>query len=354
MKLFPEPAPEVRQHLESVFERASSKTLPMPPWIAVDNDDSSWYMLASRKPRAERAQAIVATSNEASLLIAHRLGIGGALRLPPSTPAATLALEAARTNPAPVIDIDLVSWCLTGNNQVWLVSWRNSGFWRQQLGGLALSAVLSEVAELLDIVPTILGFPALLVAGRSPDEIGAAWKQISRGRLDVPAEGIEILQVDPALCSSTGLWLEAARVLLGTAVHGVHEMKPRSIYALPQGRRVGRWSVSDIGTGEVDFWTPRVMSGEGLVWQNGRGAEIVEAASSEQVLAHDQSVVRLPGWVVKRLRRGAPNGVLLERLAAASQRSGVTLWVPNVDQDALEHLLRLGVPLWVDGPAVPE
>ena len=354
MRLIPEPTPEVRQHLSNVFERAKRKDLPLPPWIAVDEGGSSWYLEASRQRHDERRKTIIATPDEEALLIAHRLGFGGALRLPPSTPAAIQALEAALANNPPAIDVDLLSWCMARSSHAWLVCWRHSGFWRQQLGGQALCALLHQLAVSLEIVPTLLGFPALLVAERTAEEIEAAWELIAGGRLDVPAEGIEIMPFDPKECLSTGLWLEASRVLVAQDQNVAYHMAPRSIYALPQGRRVGRWSATDVRSGDDDLWTPQGPRGDGLLWRSSSGGEIVEVTSSDGVLAHDDTTVRLPGWLSKRLRRGAPNGVLVERMAAASRRSGTTLWIPNVDQEALDHLLRLGIPLWVDGPAVPE
>ena len=51
---------------------------------------------------------------------------------------------------------------------------------------------------------------------------------------------------------------------------------------------------------------------------------------------------------------GRPAGLLIERLAAAAERAGVALWIPNVDGAKLQFLLRLPGELWVDGPAVPE
>lgn len=349
MRLVPEPSPDVRRYLENVCERVCSGELPHPPWVAVDEGGDDWVLFAARQTRAERARAVVATSDENSLLIACRLGIGGAVLLPPSTPATEAALSAAASNSPRDVDVDLLSWCSVRGAASHLVTWNNVAFWRHQLGGPSLCELLRALADRLGLVPTMLGLPALLVPGSSAAEIESAWRDLIRGRCDVPSQGLRIVEFESDETSGANLWMEAARRLAGAGEGVAAGMSPLSIYELPQGRRVGHWS-ADSGDG---VWSPRRSPGGGLEWVNGEST-IVEAAESSALGNHGGGVVRVPGWLAARLRPGAPNGVLVERLAGAAKRRGMTLWVPNVDQPALDHLLRQQVSLWVDGPAVPD
>jgi hypothetical protein len=103
-------------------------------------------------------------------------------------------------------------------------------------------------------------------------------------------------------------------------------------------------------------WTavPGEATAVGFRWQlhvpGGSQVAVVDALESAMGPA---AAVRVPGWIAGGLGAGRPAGLLVERLASATQRLGVPLWVANVGAGALRFLLRLPGTLWVDGAAVP-
>jgi hypothetical protein len=134
--------------------------------------------------------------------------------------------------------------------------------------------------------------------------------------------------------------------------------RPQAVCELPSGRLQGRWSPS-AGTEPVPAgsWlaTPEDETEAGFRWRLGSEGEADRWAGDVLESATvGEEVARVPGWLAAEVGPGRPAGLLVERLATAARRARVPLWVPNVDREALQLLLRLPGTFWVDGSAVPQ
>ena len=83
--LVPVPPDDIRDGLYSVIGGALAGGAPAPAWVAVDDGTDTWVVKVSKRPAAERMGCVVAAASEGALVTAQRLGIGGAMWLPPSS-----------------------------------------------------------------------------------------------------------------------------------------------------------------------------------------------------------------------------------------------------------------------------
>lgn len=332
---------EMRRPLEAVVERALAAGAPRPPWLAVAGGGPEWLDRVRRAPAAERAKAVLLAAGEDDLVRAVRLGFGGAATLPPSMPVLDSALRSAATGwSPPAVDVELVDELLSDPVGAWRVGWFGRPAWPEVLGLVRTSRSLVALAELLGVPPVLAVGPSLLVASSEPPAVAAAWSAVAAGGLEVPGECPDVVAaaaVEPAHRSAGPV-----------AAKPVHE--------LPSGRRLGGWWVSPQaevtqgwlaapGVTALDPW--RLIAASSI-------EEIPQVVMPAQLLAVHHPVVRVPAWATVALRAGSPSAVLLERLVGAARRESTTLWVPGVDADGLQVLLRLAHPMWVDGPAVPD
>lgn len=352
---------EVGIGLESVVDGALAGGAPEPRWIAVDDGTGEWVALATGCSAAERACGVIASSSDDTLVTAQRLGVGGAMWLPPSTVGATEAFEAATAAAAPIEGRDpaLVDLIDDGSAAV-ILSFVDRGFWRGQLGERRLTAMLAELAAALATPAVILPWPALVVTGKEPDEVSEAWRALvaDENRVVPDVAVAPLAENEPGgglLAPAYGELLQAGSrppvLQAGRSPLPVHE--------LPCGRRVGWWSRLAEESLPEEGWSasPIDVSRSKSRWRldGGDASGIVEEVlTSEDVdRAGDCTAVRLPGWASREIRPGSPAGLLVTRLADAAARRGLPLWIPNLDGDALRFALGLPGTLWVDGPAVP-
>jgi hypothetical protein len=301
---------------------------------------------------------IAATSQEA-LAIAVQLGVGGALRLPPSTLEAGAALEAAaRVGEAWVADAGLADLAADWDQDMLVAGWINRQFWRCQLGEPEMTEWLAELARELEVLPAIVPWPALVLADRTEQEVQAAWDRVAAGRR-LTSEGIAVVKCRPKV-GHCGVAAMAVQCLLEQDLNGMAAgdtgTAPQPVFEIPRGNPVGFWAPS-AGTFEHgDGWlaTPESANAVGFSWcledADGQRAAVHDVVDTGEIVS---PAVRLPGWAGRDVGPGRPAGVLVEVLANASAREGIPLWVPNVSKEALGLLLRLPGVFWVDGPAAP-
>jgi len=355
----PEP---VRGHLEHCLAQALAGGAREPAWV-LTAADHGWIARAISLPHDERARSVAAVSDEASLVSALRLGFGGALWLPPATPAmrAALAAAAAASPRAGVaLDPSVVAELGVRGQAVMAVTWCNRRFWQQQLGEDALARVLASVARRLEVRPVILPWPALVLSGLSSGAVEAALASVLADQPLAPTQGIDVVEVEQERLAAGGV----AALLSALAEREATgpppgEVAPLPVRELPQGALVGWWSPCASGRQPAGGWlaTPAAVQGRGHLWRlaSGEGviAEVADVLSSADVLAPGRRAVRVPGWAVRGLCPGSPSALLIERLGKAAADRGLPLWVPCVSQAGLRYLLRVGLRLWIDGPCVP-
>jgi hypothetical protein len=208
------------------------------------------------------------------------------------------------------------------------------------LGCRRITLALLRLAEVLAVPPVITSDLSLLVAGEVAAAVPAAWSDVASCGLEVPGEPPSVVAVrDQETATSPAP---------GPA-------SPRPVYQLPEGRRVGAWWIEPVPS-ETEGWLAVPGAGPGSPWRllaSSSVEEIPEADSVAVLGAAERPVVRVPSWISADLRAGSPSASLIGRLAVEAERLGTVPWIPGVDPDALVVLLRSGVPLWVDGPAVP-
>jgi hypothetical protein len=358
IRLFPDVQPAVRAPLESVLGQALAVGSPPPAWVAIEDVHDAWIREAAAAPPGERVRGVFAARTEVGLVTAVRLGIGGGLPLPPSTRAATAALEAAAAAAGPPSpDPGLVDLLAAESSRLLAVGWARRDFWRNQIGEAEMVASLTDLAVELGELPAVVVWPALLIGARQEKEVIDAWGRV-QARRGTPSDGMEIVRVEGE--SGHGGTVAAAirsLVVRDAQVDAGHEPQaPRPVYELPSGRRVGWWSSSETGpVGDAEWTaTPAQPTAAGFGWKLSRpdGSE----STLEDVLRSDDvgpPAARLPGWVGIAIGPGRPAGLLLERVAAAAAERGVPLWVPNVGRAALNLVLRQPGTIWVDGPSAP-
>ena len=358
LEFLPPPTEAVRRPLQGVVDGVLARGAPAPPWLAVEDQGAEWLFRVSARPAAERARGVLAAAGDEALVAALRLGIGGALMLPPSTPAMDAALAAAASSPAAFEFCGSeVALLAAGGARLTVWTFENHEFWKHQLGETVLASLLFELAGRLRVPPAILPWPALLVAGRTRREVSAAWKECARDR-SAPSQGLKSATV------RRGRGDAVAAVYRALVEAGEGNKRPRNalaepVHELPSGQLLGHWVPSETGEGDVRDWlaTPVASGSSRYIWKlrdserEERVAEALTVAELEGV--QGAAAVRVPGWALRDLRPGTPAGLLVSRLAERAARSSIPLWIPNLAPDALHFVLGLPGTLWVDGPAVP-
>jgi hypothetical protein len=351
----------VFEGLESVVEGVISGGAPEPTWVAVDDGSGRWSVMAAERPVGERSAGVVAAASEQSLLTAQKLGIGGAMWLPPAYLGAMDAFEAANSPPGPIREFDpIVIELLEPGTPIQLVTFADLQFWRVQFGDSALRYVLTELAESVDRPAAILPWPAVVVAAESSTETLEAWRDLAAGRHQrYPNLVMASTVVDPG---EPGV-LESVyrRLLEGLPLTGdIEERWKEPVHELPSGRQVGWWSSRECDESPSDvLWcaVPASVHESRCRWAVQAGDDTINLRealiSSEVAESSDVSAIRMPGWTASGLGSGTPSGLLALRLAEAASRLDVPLWIPSVEQESLRFVLSLPGTTWVDGPAVP-
>lgn len=357
--LFPPPPDETREGLYSVVAGALAGGAPEPSWIAVDDGSGSWVVEASTRPAGERVRGVVAASSEDALVKAQLLGVGGAMWLPPSSLGALDAFSTAAAAEEPAAFDAAALEILEGSTAIRVVSVADRQFWRTQVGDRALENFITELAVDLEAPAVILRWPALVVAERDPEVIVSAWENLVEKRETV-SPSLSVRSLGPKALEND-LLEEAYAALTGDSSDSKSpvSLPPQPVHELPHGRRVGWWLTGGDQKPEEEGWVaaPVEAGAARCRWQL-EGTEssgtVVEVLASEEVAGIDQAVaVRVPGWASRDLRPGSPAGLLVTRIAEASSRRGLPLWVSGVDQEGLRLVLGLPGTIWVDGPAVP-
>lgn len=340
--------------LDGVLARGA----PAPPWLAVEDEGGEWLFRVSARPAAERARGVLAAAGDEALVAALRLGIGGALALPPSTPAMDAALAAAASSQTAFEFCNSeVAMLAAGGARLTVWTFQNHEFWKHQLGETVLAFLLFELAGRLQVPPAILAWPALLVSGRTRREVNAAWKERARDR-SAPSQGLKPTTVQRG-SDDPGAAAYRALVEAGEASERHRDASAEPVHELPSGRLLGRWAPSGTEEGGAGCWlaTPVTNSGSRYTWKlrdgtrEERAPEVLTVGELEQI--RGAAAIRVPGWAVRDLRPGTPAGLLVSRLAEHTARSSTPLWIPNLAPAALHFVLGLPGTLWVDGPAVP-
>jgi hypothetical protein len=347
--------------LAGVLERAIAGGSPAPAWAAMEDPEGDWIRVAASSPPAERRKGVVAVASDEALVAAVRLGVGGALWLPPSLAGAVGALEAAAAAPQELglPDSGLLELVASGSDELVAVGWANTLFWRWQVGEPEMAQLLAELAGALGVLPALLSWPALLLrAGPGAADIEAAWRRLTSDRHTL-SQGIEVVRCD--LRASRGQVVRAAVSALSERLPASADPAawgyPRPVHELPSGRRVGWWSPAECPAGAgAGEWVAvaEEATGFGVRWRLSSGGgsvrRVMDWRAGEAV---EGAALRVPGWLVGRMASGSPAGLLVERLAGVAQRNGLPLWVPSLRPGSLRFLLRLPATLWTDGAEVP-
>lgn len=367
IELVPPGSSTIHRAVESVLETLMNGNTALPTHVLIDEGDRSWLRLAAAWPVEVRRRTVLVTASDESLVDALSLEIGGAVRLPVSTPSMEAACESAAALDAaeavPMATQGVLDTLVVESSEVLVVGWWPQAFWQRQMGPIRPVKWLVEIAERLAIIPVILPGPILFVAGRRRAEIEAVWI----GAEDRPgplsfASAPRILEFSPSVISVDGevridLVLSATAAGQDDAVAQLEINHP--VLEIPSGRRVGCWSLSRRTADDGSPWHAVPRRGEG----GGRWWEIVSADGSSELIAEStsldlddiegQRVIRVPGFFGAASRSGSPAGLLIEGLARDAGRAGRPIWVPGVDGDGVRFLLGLPGPIWVDGPGVP-
>jgi hypothetical protein len=362
--LLPDPPLEVRKPLQDVVERVSAVVGKAPAWIAVEDKVGRWFHEVGKRPACEWSQAVLAAASESGLLQAARLGLAGAVWLPPSTAAMTDAFTAASRDREACwwrYDPRLSEAIGRLDEPSCVVTWQSLRFWRRQLGENALSGLLGQLASTLDAAPAILPWPALVLSGLEEVTIRAAAEKLSAQNLMRPMPEIEVVDLGYSQIANDGVVTAAARAAVSAeqATPPLPELEPVPVCELPSGNLVGWWTTRARSLPSGMGWVaePVEPTENGFRWclrsADGREKWVEDLASSEQLSRRAAPAVRIPGWLALDIRPGSPAGLLTELLAERARNAGAVLWVTSVNQTLLRFLMRLQTPLWVDGPAVP-
>ena len=350
----------LRGGLDSVISGALASGAPEPSWVATDDGSGDWVSEVAGRSGAQRARGVVAGASADAVAMAQRLGIGGAMWLPPSSLAAMEAFEAAAAAALPALDFDpAVVEALGADAAIRILTFGDRGFWRVQLGDRALAVLLAELAGVVGAPAAILPWPALLLSDQLSVGVSEAWREAasSSGRA-VP--GLIATELTVGGMGKGGVLQAAYKALVDGAseVEAAGSIGPQPVYELPQGRRVGWWNRTE-EEAPAEGWlaAPTEVGTERCRWElEGEGGPgVVEEVLSATEVAESEgaAAVRVPGWACRGLRPGTPAGLLVTRLAEETARRGLPLWIPNLNDEGLRFVLGLPGTLWVDGSAVP-
>jgi len=350
----------LRGGLDSVIAGALAGGAPKPSWVVVDDGDRAWVAEVAGRPAAQRVRGVVAAASADAVAMAQRLGVGGAMWLPPSSLAAMEAFEAAAAAAPPALEFDpAVVETLGTDTAIRIVSFADRGFWRVQLSDRALAVLLTELAFAVGAPAAIVPWPALLLSDRLSVAVSEAWRELaSSSGGAVPGLIATGLTVGPM--GEGGVLQGAYRALVDGVlkVEAAGSIGPQPVYELPQGRRVGWWTwEEDQAPSEGWLAAPAEVGKDRCRWEledEGTPGIVEEVLSATEVAeVEGAAAIRAPGWACGGLRPGTPAGLLVTRLAEEAARRGLPLWIPNLDDDGLRFVLGLPGTLWVDGPAVP-
>ena len=366
MEIVPPVESNRRQAVDSILENLAGADLTLPAAVIIEDEDGVWRRFAADRTVEDRRRSVIVVSTGAGLVDAVRFEIGGALWLPVSTPSMEVACEAAvggaHQDPAPMATDGVLELAVSHATELRAVAWLPRSFWNRQLGVPVLIARLAAVATRLRCPPVILERPALLVPDRSRAEIESALREISDAGSNVGCGSPVVTDVSDLIGSSeprvdiVKRLVELERVQVAAPVS---EVPPQPVHELPHGRRVGWWLIRNDQKPDEEGWvaTPVEPGAARCGWRL-EGSEIhgtvEEVLGSEEVEGVEEPVaVRVPGWATRDLRPGSPAGLLVTKIAEATSRRDLPLWIPGVDQEGLRLVLGLPGVIWVDGPAVP-
>jgi hypothetical protein len=306
------PSASVRAVVERVVEKALARGASPPSWVAVDDGNGAWLDEVASAPPAERARGVVAAGGEETLRRSIRLGVGGAVWMPPSTLAMTEACAAAaRSELPPVVDPSLVDLVVDRGGPLVLVTVDDLVRWHADLGEAEVARLLTSLARCLGVPPALVS-SALLTPQPAAGAVGSAWEGVvAEAEWAADLAPVVIPVPDGAL----------GRLFFPTVAEALARRAP------PETRPIGA--------------TARACQVE-----HGVTTPLGDPTS------RGEPSVRVPAWASRRPRPGTPAGLLLERMAAACERDDAALWVPLVDRSSLPFLLRLPGRLWLDGPVV--
>ena len=356
--LFPSPSEKIRSGFYSVIAGAIAGGIPEPSWVAVDDGTDAWLVEISNHSAFDRARGVVAVSSEEALVKAQRLGIGGAMWLPPASLGAIEAFTSAASAKTPKTRDAAALELFERGKPVHVLTFSNRSFWRAQLGDDELGDLLAALAVSLAVPIAILQWPALVVAGLGRDAIVKAWEGLMAER-ETPGPGLSVLS---PLVIEKDILVEAYSALMAeNATDGSsNSVVEMPVHELPHGHRVGWWGLGVDKNLEDEGWiaAPVEVSSTRCRWRlesAGTSGVVAEVLASEEIAGlEDVLAVRVPGWASRGLRPGSPAGLLVTRIAEVASRRRLPLWIPNVDQEALRLVLGLPGTIWVDGPAVPK
>lgn len=367
VEIVPSQEGSIHRVVESVLGNLLADDISLPKYVLIDDGDLGWRRHAAALPVEVRRSSVLVTAADASLVDAVLFEIGGALRLPVSTPSMEVACgSAASSEGAPVAPLatqGVLDALLSGAREVLIVGWCRQAFWQRQAGPVRPIKRLAEIAERLAIIPVILPGPVLVVQGRSRAEVEAARDAAEDGPGSSSCPGHpEIVHLSASdLASGEGFRIEGVlAAAIAARENSPGQSEPNHpVLELPSGRRIGQWSFSPGTAEDGSPWHafPREVDHDPGRWEivtrDGTHEMVEETTSLDADAVAGLSVIRAPGYVGAALRHGSPAGLLIETMTRHAARAGRPIWVPSVNADGVRFLLGLPGPIWVDGPGVP-
>ncbi len=357
--LIPSPADALGRSLASVYDRLPVGLRDEVAVLYVDDGSDLWLRHALNAAIRDRRRSVLAAASLHAVATALRLGIGGAVLQPVSTPALTQACEAAaapeRRSVSDTVDDRALDTLVATAATLTAVGWFPHHFWMPLIGRRSAVDELHRLATELDWRCVVAGPPMLLGADRDPERARRDIESLPVGSLPVARS----LDLTSCLRDGEPLAAIAAAVAATAAEPSAAGEKARAVLDLPTGRCVGHWSpdAASRGTGGGWWATPMAIAGDGHRWRltgiERREIEVVDALIDEAASDGPSPLLRVPGWVGSEIGCGRPAGLLIERMASTPTRLNRPLWVSNVDEAGVRWLLSLPGPIWVDGPGVP-
>ncbi|MGD8439958.1 MAG: hypothetical protein PVG53_05445 [Holophagae bacterium] len=361
--LLPPGTTTLERTVAAVFDHLTPEVRNRVAVLYLDDGSGEWWRSAVERPAEERRRSVLAAVSHTALADAVRLGIGGALLQPVSTPALALACDVAAgahgPTPPAVVGTGVVDAMVASVDALHAIGWFPRGFWTPLLGDRSMIEILHGIAARIPGRRVVADWPALLVADQTADELGCA---IDAATGDIVADAPEaptVVDLGGCLDADDPAAAMLARLAEIPSDRPAPPAVSRSVHELPSGHRVGVWRPFPCCDQPVEGWsaTPVDIAGAGHCWRidrpGGDSTMVVDTLVSGPDDGTDRSVLRVPGWIGAEIGPGRPAGVLIERLASSGERDGRPLWVSNVDHAGVQFLLGLPAPIWVDGPGVP-